>query len=273
VPDEPKTITVTWKNGDDVLETVEDVAEDATHAYDGATPEKSGDAQYSYVFKGWDDGVTDADGNVTYTAQFDAVVNKYAIHFVLEDGTKLQSGEVEYGAMPVYEGTPEKAEDGRANMAMVSFILKNTLSDNGGVTRGICLRDALGNLTGINETKNIVRTADGAGVEKENGVEPVDVESLVSMNFWGFFPPFLDELEAAFPAFLRSAGDYMKAEYLLPTSVDAMIKANTAAVKVLKSEDHWFGVTYHEDKQSVKDAFADLIARGVYDSPLDLVQR
>ena len=111
------------------------------------------------------------------------------------------------------------------------------------------------------------------GVEKENGVEPVDVESLVSMNFWGFFPPFLDELEAAFPAFLRSAGDYMKAEYLLPTSVDAMIKANTAAVKVLKSEDHWFGVTYHEDKQSVKDAFADLIARGVYDSPLDLVQR
>ena len=169
--------------------------------------------------------------------------------------------------------TPEKAEDGRANMAMVSFILKNTLSDNGGVTRGICLRDALGNLTGINETENIVRTADGAGVEKENGVEPVDVESLVSMNFWGFFPPFLDELEAAFPAFLRSAGDYMKAEYLLPTSVDAMIKANTAAVKVLKSEDHWFGVTYHEDKQSVKDAFADLIARGVYDSPLDLVQR
>ncbi|MBR1975541.1 MAG: hypothetical protein IKA20_06800 [Clostridia bacterium] len=110
-PDAPKTITVTWKNGDDVLKTDEGVAADATHTYDGETPEKSGDAQYSYVFKGWDDGVTDADGNVTYTAQFDAVVNKYVINFVLEDGTELQSSEVEYGAMPVYEGTPEKAAD------------------------------------------------------------------------------------------------------------------------------------------------------------------
>ena len=64
----------------------------------------------------------------------------------------------------------------------------------------------------------------------------------------------------------------MKAEYLLPTSVDAMIKENSAAVKVLTSEDHWFGVTYQEDKQSVKDAFAELISKGVYDSPLDLVR-
>ena len=110
-PDAPKTITVTWKNGDDVLETDEGVAADATHTYDGETPEKSGDAQYSYVFKGWDDGVTDADGNVTYTAQFDSVVNKYVVKFVLEDGTELQSSEVEYGAMPAYEGTPEKAAD------------------------------------------------------------------------------------------------------------------------------------------------------------------
>ena len=110
-PDAPKTITVTWKNGDDVLETDEGVAVDATHTYDGETPEKSGDAQYSYVFKGWDDGVTDADGNVTYTAQFDPVVNKYVVKFVLEDGTELQSSEVEYGATPVYEGTPEKAAD------------------------------------------------------------------------------------------------------------------------------------------------------------------
>ena len=110
-PDAPKTITVTWKNGDDVLETDEGVAADATHTYDGETPEKSGDAQYSYVFKGWDDGVTDADGNVTYTAQFDPVVNKYVVKFVLEDGTELQSSEVEYGATPAYEGTPEKAAD------------------------------------------------------------------------------------------------------------------------------------------------------------------
>ena len=110
-PDAPKTITVTWKNGDEALETDEGVAADATHTYDGETPEKSGDAQYSYVFKGWDDGVTDAEGNVTYTAQFETVVNKYLIKFVLEDGTELQSAEVEYGAMPAYEGTPEKEAD------------------------------------------------------------------------------------------------------------------------------------------------------------------
>ncbi|MBE5996552.1 MAG: nucleotidyltransferase [Lachnospiraceae bacterium] len=169
--------------------------------------------------------------------------------------------------------TPEKADDGRDNMAMVSFILKNTLSDNGGVTRGICLQDAEGNLTGIDETKNIVKTADGAGVMKESGVIPIDTDSLVSMNFWGFFPGFLRSLEDGFPAFLEKAGDFMKAEYLLPTSVDSMIKDNTAAVKVLTSEDRWFGVTYHEDKQSVKDAFAELIADGVYESPLDLVQK
>ncbi len=168
--------------------------------------------------------------------------------------------------------TPERSADGRYNMAMVSFILSNTLSDNGGVTRGICLQDEDGNLTGIDETKNIIRTPDGAGIEKEDGIVPVDRNSLVSMNFWGFFPPFLDALEEAFPAFLKKAGDFMKAEYLLPTSVDAMIKENSAAVKVLTSEDHWFGVTYQEDKQSVKDAFAELISKGVYDSPLDLVR-
>ena len=168
--------------------------------------------------------------------------------------------------------TPEKTGDGRENMAMVSFILKNTLSDNGGVTRGICIQDAEGNLVGIDETKNIVRTADGAGVMKEDGIVPVDMNSLVSMNFWGFFPPFLDALEADFPAFLEHAEDFMKAEYLLPTSVDTMIKEDRAAVKVLMSEDRWFGVTYQEDKQSVKDAFSDLTAKGVYQSPLDLVK-
>ena len=164
-----------------------------------------------------------------------------------------------------------KTEDGRENMAMVSFILGNTLSDNGGVTRGICRQDADGDLIGIDETKNIIRTKDGAGVEKDGKVAAVPLDSLVSMNFWGFYPSFLKTLEDGFPAFYESAGDLLKAEYLLPTSVDSLIKNGSAAVKVLTSEDRWFGVTYHEDKQSVRDAFAELIRQGVYESPLDLI--
>ncbi len=166
----------------------------------------------------------------------------------------------------------DKNDSGREDIAMVSFILKNTLSDNGGVTRGVCLLDEENNLIGIDETKNIVRTEEGAGVLKDGTVTPLDVNNLVSMNFWGFYPSFVQKLEERFPAFLENSEDMAKAEYLLPTSVDAMIKDGTAEVKVLTSDDCWFGVTYQEDKQAVKEAFADLIAKGVYASPLDAAQ-
>ena len=148
---------------------------------------------------------------------------------------------------------------------MAGFVLKNTLSDNGGVTRGICKMDENGNLTEVVETKNIVKTADGA---EADGVV-VDVNSLVSMNMWGFTPDFLDELESGFRTFLseQKEGD-IKSEYLLPTIVDQLIKSGRANVSVLETTDKWFGVTYKEDKPVVVESIKKLIAEGKYPEKL-----
>ena len=162
----------------------------------------------------------------------------------------------------------EPVENGKHNVSMAAFVLGNTLSDNGGVTRGI-LEVENGQLTGINETKNIVRTDGGAGVMTGDGVRPLDADSLVSMNMWGVYPDFLDELEHGFPKFLDGLGeDTLKKEYLLPDIIDRMLKAGKAAVHVFRTDDVWFGVTYREDRDAVRAAFADLIEKGVYRTPL-----
>ena len=154
---------------------------------------------------------------------------------------------------------------------MAGFVLGNTLSDNGGVTRGICSQDEAGRLIGIVETKNIIRTESGSGAAAmtDDGLVPVDSESLVSMNMWGFREEFLDDLREGFPVFLKAAENKpLSAEYLLPTIVDDLLKSGKADVSVLKTDDKWFGVTYKEDKDSVKKAFEKLVSDGVYESPL-----
>ena len=148
---------------------------------------------------------------------------------------------------------------------MAGFVLKNTLSDNGGVTRGICKMDEQYNLTEVVETKNIVKTANGA---EADGVV-IDTDSLVSMNMWGLPVSFLNELEKGFPEFLDSLkpGD-IKAEYLLPKIIDKLVHEGKAKVRVLDTPDKWFGVTYKEDKQAVVDAIKGLIDAGVYKEKL-----
>lgn len=145
---------------------------------------------------------------------------------------------------------------------LVGYVLKNTLSDNGGVTRGICsVQD--GKLVGIQETKNIIKTAGGA---EADGCA-VDTESLVSMNFWCYPQEFMDVLKKGFPVFLKNLSDPMKEEYLLPIIADAMLKDGVAFI-VLSSHDHWFGVTYKEDKPDVVASFRRLIVDGVYGEDL-----
>ncbi len=150
-------------------------------------------------------------------------------------------------------------------ICMAGFRLGNTLSDNGGVTRGICRMDEQDNLVGIDETSNIVKTSDGAAIEGTDGPVPVDVNSHVSMNMWGLMPEFIDLLEKGFIDFLGNVpeGD-IKKEYLLPIYIDELLKAGKAQVKVLDTTETWFGVTYQEDKQSVKEAFEKLTEQGVY---------
>ena len=148
---------------------------------------------------------------------------------------------------------------------MAGFILKNTLSDNGGVTRGICRTDGEGYLTEVTETRQIVKTPQGA---EANG-KALDLNAHVSMNMWGLTPEFLPLLEQGFQEFFRGlAGKELEAEYLLPIYIDQLLKAGRVSVKVLETEDQWFGVTYKADQQIVVDAIARMIAQGVYQKDL-----
>lgn len=149
---------------------------------------------------------------------------------------------------------------------MAGFVLKNTLSDNGGVTRGICKMDERYNLTEVVETKNIVKTANGA---EADGVV-IDTDSLVSMNMWGLTPDFLEVLEEGFKGFFEKevANNPLKAEYLIPTFIGELLAEDKMSVKVLRSNDTWYGMTYHEDVASVKESFQKMLESGVYKADL-----
>ena len=149
---------------------------------------------------------------------------------------------------------------------MAGFVLKNTLSDNGGVTRGICKMDEENNLTEVVETKNIVKTANGA---EADGVAVV-VDSLVSINMWGLTPDFLDILEEGFKEFFKTEvpENPLKAEYLLPIFIGELLSEGKMSVKVLKTNDTWYGMTYHEDVAAVKNSFKKMLENGVYKADL-----
>ena len=147
-------------------------------------------------------------------------------------------------------------------LCMAGFVLKNTLSDNGAVTRGICRMDENAFLTDVDETSGIEKTADGGAAA---GGRAIDAESLVSMNMWGLTPGFVGMLQDGFVEFFGNiAGNELKAEYLLPIFIDELLKAGKVTVKVLPTHDCWFGVTYQEDKPVVIESFAKLIEAGVY---------
>lgn len=158
------------------------------------------------------------------------------------------------------------------DICMAGFILKNTLSENGGVTRGICTVDQDGYLQRVTETYEI---------QKQNGIltacneekQPVFVneDMHVSMNMWGLPAKFLDMLESGFSEFLDQLGDDgMKSEYLLPKIIDRLLSERKASVKVLETNDKWFGVTYKEDKPAVAAAIRSLIEQGIYAETLYL---
>ena len=151
-------------------------------------------------------------------------------------------------------------------MGMGGFILKNTLSDNGTVTRGVSVVDENGLLSQVHETTGIEMGEDGQiKCDSEEVQEWISPEDKVSMNMWAGYPGFLDFLAEDFKDFLANVeeGD-LKSEYLLPNIVDKLLKEERANVKVLETQDRWFGVTYKEDKETVQDAFRELIADGVY---------
>jgi dTDP-glucose pyrophosphorylase len=149
---------------------------------------------------------------------------------------------------------------------MAGFVLKNTLSDNGGVTRGICKMDGENNLTEVVETKNIVKTVSGA---EANGIR-IDIDSLVSMNMWGVTPDFLETLEMGFQEFFEKEvpENPLKCEYLIPSFIGELLEQGKIAVKVLRTNDTWYGMTYKEDVVAVKESFKEMLNKGLYQADL-----
>jgi len=155
-------------------------------------------------------------------------------------------------------------------MGMAGFILKNTLSDNGTVTRGVSVVDENGLLSQVHETTGIMMGEDGKiKCDLPDVQEWISPEDKVSMNMWAAYPEFLEFLAEDFKTFLSEVeeGD-LKKEYLLPNIVDKLLREGRANVKVLETQDRWFGVTYQEDKEAVQKAFAELIKEGVYPANL-----
>ncbi len=145
-------------------------------------------------------------------------------------------------------------------LCMVGFVLKNTLSENGGVTRGIC-QENNHKLVDITETHNIEYIG-GKAISED---KELDLDAVVSMNMWGLYPQLFELLENGFDEFLHQLDSLdIKSEYLLPTIIDDLLKRNEVSVEVLKSNDSWFGVTYKEDKENVKENIRILIEKGVY---------
>ena len=166
----------------------------------------------------------------------------------------------------IYQALQRLPEQG--NAAMVGYLLKNTVSERGTVSRGVC-RVEDGRLLGIKETLKIRLEPDGTIADEAEGVLPAD--AVVSMNFWGFAPSFFRELEMFFYDFLRyEAGDNIKAECMLPSLVGKLIGEGKLKVSVLQSADRWFGMTYHEARQAVAEELKRLHACGVYPETLRL---
>lgn len=156
------------------------------------------------------------------------------------------------------------------DICMGGFILENTLSENGGVTRGVCQVDENGCLQAVTETYDI-RLEDGCLKAADVAGNPVPVTAgcHASMNMWGLPASFMNALEEGFPEFLAQIkeGD-IKSEYLLPEIINRKVREGKATVKVLETPDKWFGVTYKEDKQAVVDSLRALIAGGAYPEKL-----
>ena len=168
----------------------------------------------------------------------------------------------------IYSYLSSTEDDEKYHYVMVGYRLGNTLTENGHVSRGCCVMDENSNLSSVTERTMIVKRGEGAAYSEDQGKTWTDIspETVVSMNMWGFGKSFLKELENRFAGFLKDnlPSNPLKCEYFLPFVVTALLEEEKADVKVLKSEDKWYGVTYHEDKQSVVDALASMRRNGLY---------
>lgn len=168
----------------------------------------------------------------------------------------------------VYDYLCSHADGDRFAWSMVGFLLKNTVSANGSVSRGVCVTDAAGNLHSVTERTCIAPYAGGIHYSEDGGESWTDLDenSVVSMNLWGFTPAYIAEAKAGFAAFLREnlPVNPLKCEYYLPSVVTAALQHGKAEVRVLTSTDKWHGITYREDKPELVAALQQMSAQGLY---------
>jgi hypothetical protein len=158
---------------------------------------------------------------------------------------------------------------GNSNYCMVGYILKNTLSDHGSVSRGVCLFDEDHYMNKIQEITNIERRQDLIGfVDETDNFKELDANTLVSMNIWGFQPGLFQKLQQDFSVFLEGNIDKPKAEFLLPEVINEMVSAELATVKMLETDFNWFGVTYQEDRPATVEKINELVNTGEYPAKL-----
>ena len=161
---------------------------------------------------------------------------------------------------------------GMYEYAMVGYLLKNTVTENGSVARGVCTETASGYLHNVIERTKIIKGENNPQYTEDDGATWHDLseDDIVSMNLWGFQKSYLEEAWAGFPAFLDKtiAENPLKGEYFLPTVVSNLLSQHKARVKILRSNDKWYGVTYKEDKPTVVAALAELRENGVYPEKL-----
>ena len=170
-----------------------------------------------------------------------------------------------------YKALVSLEDDEKQRFVMVAYMLKNTLTDNGYVARGVCAVDESGNLEEIHERTHIIKTVDGPLYTEDNvHYTLLPEDAPVSMNMWGFTPSLLTALEEQFPVFLKEELPKKpeKAEFFLPFAVNDLLREDKATVRVLSSHDRWWGVTYQADKPEVKTALRALAESGLYPMPL-----
>ncbi|MCR4814751.1 MAG: nucleotidyltransferase [Lachnospiraceae bacterium] len=158
---------------------------------------------------------------------------------------------------------------GKMRMAMAGFILKNTVSENGTVTRGVCVADDSNNLKGVIESRDIAIVDGRAVTSTEESKDIISPESIVSMNMWACDEDFLEILEDRFKVFLADdSKDPLKKEFLVPVLIDRLIKEEKVSVGILPTEDKWIGITYKEDTEAAREEFRRMAEEGIYPAKL-----
>ncbi|MCD8231185.1 MAG: nucleotidyltransferase [Clostridiales bacterium] len=172
----------------------------------------------------------------------------------------------------IYDYLSSHRDDTRYHYCMAGYLLKNTVTENGSVSRGICTADSEGYLKNVVERTQIEMYGDKIRFTEDSGGTWTDIsgDTIVSMNLWGFSASFVSEAWQRFPAFLDAAlvNNPLKGEYYLPSVVTQLLTEEKADVHILPCPDKWYGITYKEDKPAVVQALADMTAAGLYPSPL-----